>query len=105
MPEREKQADSDRLLALLHELAGDIVDGRDVIGIHGVPKAESIGHHGGPEQHRLPVKGYQRPGPHGHTERDQERIDDDDASPDRALNVLHDCLFALTSSAQTRLGP
>ena len=50
MPEREEQPGRDRLLALLHQLAHDIVDGGDVIGVHGVSQPEHIS-----EERRCPA--------------------------------------------------
>jgi len=37
MAQREEQADPDRPLTLLHELARDVVDRRDMIGVDRVP--------------------------------------------------------------------
>ena len=61
--EREEQADGDRPFALLHQLARDIVDGRDVVGIDGVAQAECVGQECGADQHRIVVKRDQRPEP------------------------------------------
>ena len=52
MSEREEQASGQRLLAVLHELAGDVVDGRDMVGINRVPQAEAVGQEARAEQHR-----------------------------------------------------
>ena len=41
MAEREEEADRDRPLALLHQLARDVVDGGDVIGVDGVAQRRS----------------------------------------------------------------
>ena len=49
--EREEEADPDRSLAFLHQLAGDVVDGGDVIGIHRMAQPESIGQQRGAEEH------------------------------------------------------
>jgi len=43
MAEREVEAHRHRSAALLHEFAGDVVDGGDVIGIDGVARAETVG--------------------------------------------------------------
>ena len=50
--EREHEADGDGALALLHELAGDVVDGGDVVGVDGVAQAEAVGEQRGAEQER-----------------------------------------------------
>jgi len=42
MPQGKPGAHCNRSLALLHQFAGDIVDGCDVIGIHGVAQAEAV---------------------------------------------------------------
>src|SRR2546428_10239251 len=43
MAEREEEAHTDRLLALLEQLPRGVVDGRDVIGVEGMPQAEGVG--------------------------------------------------------------
>ena len=43
MPERKEEPDRVGRLALLHQLAHDIVDGRDMVGIESVPEAEHVG--------------------------------------------------------------
>ena len=43
MPEREEEPDAERPLALLHELARRVVDGRDVVGVEGVAHAQRVG--------------------------------------------------------------
>ena len=48
--EREEEADRQRLLAFLHQLAHDIVDGRDVVGIERMPQAERVGQKRGAQQ-------------------------------------------------------
>ena len=76
MAEREKQPDRDRPLAGLHQLAGDIVDRRDVVGIDRMPKAEAVGQQRRPEQDRLVVQGDERPQPGKQVSGDQARIDE-----------------------------
>ena len=41
--QRKHKADGNRALALLHELARDVVDGRNVVGIHRVAQAKAVG--------------------------------------------------------------
>ena len=43
MSEGEEQPDGDRALTLLHQLARDVVDRGDVVGVDGVPQAEAVG--------------------------------------------------------------
>ena len=75
MAEREEQADGDRPLALLHQLARHVVDGRDVVGIDGVAQPECVGQERGADQHRIIVKRDQRPDPGQHIGGDQHGID------------------------------
>ena len=51
--EREEEADEDRPLPVLHELADDIVDGGDVVGVDGVAQPEDVGEEGRAQQHRM----------------------------------------------------
>ena len=60
MAEREEQTDRNRPLALLHQLAHDIVDRGDVIGIDRVPQSEHVGEDRGAEKRR-PVGERDRP--------------------------------------------
>src|SRR5215813_3481194 len=78
MSEREEQAGGQRLLAVLHELAGDVVDGRDVVGIDRVPQAEAIGQEARAEQHRMIMEYDESAGPDDHIGGDQEGTDGDD---------------------------
>ncbi len=80
MAEREEQADAERLLALLHQLARHIVDGGDVVGVHRVAQAEAVGEEGGAEQDRIVVEGREGPGPDGDIDGDQPGIERDDLS-------------------------
>src|ERR1700722_12576593 len=43
MTETEEEADAQRPLLLVHELARGVVDGRDVIGVEGVTHPERVG--------------------------------------------------------------
>ena len=51
--EREEKANRDRPLAFLHQLAGDVVDCCDVVGIDGVAQAEAISQQRSAKQHRV----------------------------------------------------
>src|SRR6202044_457351 len=61
--EREEEAYGDGAFAFLHELAGDVVDGGDVVGVYGVAEAEAVGEKGGSEKHGEAVEGEDGPGP------------------------------------------
>ena len=45
--EGEEEPDRERSLALGHELAGRVVDGRDVVGVEGVAQAQGVGQRAG----------------------------------------------------------
>ena len=90
MAKREKQADSDRAAAFLHQFAGHIVDGRDVIGVEGVPQAKTVGERGRAEQNRVVVEGGNRPQPCSGVEYEQEDVDRDDFAPNGLLLVVEE---------------
>ena len=75
MAEREEQADADRPLALLHQLARDVVDRRDMVGIDRVAKAERVGQERGADQHRIIAERDQRPNPRQNVGGDQHAVD------------------------------
>ena len=56
MAEGEVEADADGPLALLHQFARDVVYGCDVIRIHRVTQAETVGQQRCPQKHRLVVE-------------------------------------------------
>ena len=90
MAEREKQPDPDRAPAFLHELAGHVVDRRDVIGVERVSQTETVGERGRAEQQRIGVEGDERPQPCGGVEDEQEDVDRDDFAPDILLLVIEE---------------
>jgi hypothetical protein len=49
--EREREADAERAAALLHQVAGRVVNRRDVVGVERVPDAEQVGGQPGPRVH------------------------------------------------------
>ena len=81
-PSEKNRPSADRPLALLHQLARDVVDGGDVVGIDRVAQPEAVGEEAGAEQHRMVVERDQRPGPGGDVGGDQQRVERDD--PGRA---------------------
>jgi hypothetical protein len=64
--EGEPEPDAQRALAFLHQLAGRVVDRRDVIGIERMPQPERVGRHPDPDRERarpaeaVPVRCDQR---------------------------------------------
>ena len=53
MTEREVKADGNGAFALLHQLASDVVDGGNVIGVHRVAQAERVGEERGAQEQRV----------------------------------------------------
>ena len=53
VPEGEEEAHRQRPLAVIDELAGGVVDGRDVVGVEGMPHAERVGQDAGAEAEDL----------------------------------------------------
>ena len=76
--EREHEADGDGALAFLHELARDVVDGGDVVGVDGVAQAEAVGEEGGAEQQRIVAEGDDGPEPCAGVEDEEQAVDADD---------------------------
>ena len=76
--EREHEADGDGALAFLHELAGNVVDGGDVVGVDGVAEAEAVGEQRGTEQEGVVAEGDGGPEPGAGIEDEEEAVDADD---------------------------
>ena len=76
--EGKHEAHGDGALALLHQLAGDVVDGGDVVGVDGMAEAEAVGEEGGAEKDGETVKGDDCPEPRTDVEGQEEDIDGDD---------------------------
>ena len=62
-PSEKKKPTAVGLLAFLHQLADDVVDGGDVVGIEGVPQAERVGEERDAEQRRPIRESDPCPGP------------------------------------------
>ena len=74
--EKKKPTESGRL-PLLHQLAHDIVDRRDVVGVEGVAQPEHIGEEGGAEQDGFAAEFGKSPGPGGEIAEQQKCVDGD----------------------------
>jgi len=72
--DREPEADCHRALAGLHQLAGHVVDGGNVVGVDGVAQAEAVGDQGGAEQDWLLMELPKGPNPGGGVHRDQYSV-------------------------------
>ena len=78
MPECEEEADGNGPPALLHERAGDVVDGGDVVGIDRVPEPEAPGEKSRAEEERLPAERHERGDPGRDVEGGEKRVDAED---------------------------
>ena len=90
MAERKEEADADRALALLHELARDVVDRRDMVGVDRVAQAERIGQQRRSEQDRLTAKGNERPEPDENIAADQNGVDGDQPAAQISAALIQD---------------
>lgn len=78
MAEREHKADRDGAFAFVHEFAGDVVDGGDVVCVYGVAEAKAVGEEGGAEEHGEAMEGNDGPGPRTEIEDGEDGIDRED---------------------------
>src|SRR5580692_8915188 len=81
MPQCKEKTDGDRPLSLLHQLARDVVDRRNVVGIDGVTKPETIGQHGGSDQNRLMREGDEGPYPGRQIGKNEQAVNSGDPGP------------------------
>ena len=88
--ERKEEADADRALALLHELARDVVDRRDMIGVDRVAQAERIGEQRRSEQDRPIAEGDERPEPDENIAADQHGVDSDQPAAQIGAALIQD---------------
>jgi len=72
--ERKEKADVRRAPALVHEFARDVVDRRNVIGVHGVAEAEGICQQGRPKQHRMVCEHEESQSPRHDVQPNQEHV-------------------------------
>src|SRR5208337_5017840 len=63
MAEGKEKAHRKRMFTFLHELASHIVDRRNVISIHGVPKTECVSQKSGPKENWFIMEREKRPDP------------------------------------------
>ncbi len=88
MAEREEEADADRPLALLHQLARHVVDRRDMVGIDGVAQTERIGQESGADQHGIVAKCDQRPDPRQNIGGDQQAVNAGKLAAKRGILIV-----------------
>ena len=87
VPEREEQPHRNRALAVLHQLAGRVVDRGDMVGIDRMAQAEGVGQEGGRQQDRVLARHQQRQAPGAEVEHEQEGVDADDPVPEGARSL------------------
>jgi hypothetical protein len=80
MPKREHQADGHRALAVLYELACDVINCRNMICIDSMTEPKAISKQGGPEKNGVIVKGNRCPKLKDQGEGEQEAVDANDPS-------------------------
>src|SRR5260370_4660435 len=73
--EREDKADRHRALPFLHLLPGHIIDRRDMVGIHGMPKPKAVGKKGSAHQSGIVTERNNRPHPREQIEDKQYGVD------------------------------
>ena len=88
--EREHEADGDGALAFLHELAGDVVDCRDVVGVYGVAETEGVGEECGSQKDGETMKRGNGPQPCPGIDEDEQRIDADDFAADMVRTIVEE---------------
>ena len=76
--QREHQSDSDRPLALLHQLARHVVDGRNVIRIDRMAKSKAVSQKRRAQQHRKVIECDEGPAPCRQIEAQQQGVQGDD---------------------------
>jgi hypothetical protein len=81
---RKEEPHGHRPPALLHELARNVVDCSDVIGVHRMAQTEAIRQQRRAEQHGLVPEDQHRPDPNDQIDQQQQRIDRRDRSAQRA---------------------
>ena len=72
--EREEETHRVGRLALLHQFSDDVVDGGDMVGIEGVPKAEDVSQKGRAEQRRPVHECDPCPQPRRRVGRDEQSV-------------------------------
>ena len=86
--QRKHKPDSYWALALLHELASHVINGRDVVCIHGVAKPKTVSEKCGAQQHRIMLKSDHRPRPCRHIENSQNAVNGHDLAFDVLRSVV-----------------
>jgi len=90
VPEAEPEADAHRLLAVCHQLAGRVVDGRDVVGVEGVAHTQGVGRDAEPDADDLATDAVLRRHDEGeeHAPPDDVQQEDEQAHAGEAAPLL-----------------
>ena len=82
--EREEEADAERALALLEQLAGGVVDRRDVVGVERVPQPERVGERAEARERRVAARVVEEEAPAGEVQQRDRAGEAAEAQPLRA---------------------
>src|SRR5258708_2412085 len=72
---RKQEADRHWPFALLHQFPGHIIDRRDMVGIHGMPKAKAVGKKSSAHQSGIVTERNEGPRPRRQIEDKQHGVD------------------------------
>ena len=90
MTEREEKSDCNRAPPFLHQLAGDVVDRRNMVCVKSVPQPEAVSQERGAQEDRIAAKFHQRPQPGADIGGDKDRIHADDLAARLFRRVVKD---------------
>ncbi|CAM2154334.1 hypothetical protein PT2222_300029 [Paraburkholderia tropica] len=98
--ERERKADFERTLPGLHELARDVVDGGDVIGVKRVAQTERPGQQARAEQRGMIAENADGPQPRARVQGQQEGVEGGDlVAQRRPGGGRHEAVLGLVRGA------
>src|SRR5579863_5119322 len=103
MTDGEKEADRDRPLPILHQLAGDVIDGRDVIGVNGVAETEAVDEERDAKRRRAIVKGEERPNPGADIQQGEHAVDGYKARPEIRRAIVEESFHIIEHGGSLRL--
>src|SRR5258707_15419054 len=89
---RKQEADRHWPFALLHQLPGHIIDRRDMVGIHGMPKPKAVGKKGSAYQRGIVTERNKGPQPRRQIEDKQYDIDSANLPARVAGYIIEQCL-------------
>jgi len=89
MSERKEKSDGDGTFPRLHELARDVIDCGNVVGVHGMPQSEGVGNKSGSEQQRARGERSECERPSDDGRRNEQHVDGDDFGADVVRTVVN----------------